>query len=830
MTISIKHKFVNPKSDTADGTVTRASNWNDEHELTLAQNRVLGRISAANGPVEELTGDQIRTISDTPQAGVLVGVNTRTAPYTLVASDRGKIIEMNVAGANTVTIPNETGIGGVNFPIGTLINVVQFGTGQTTLLPAAGVTARSVTGGLSTSTRYGSLILYKRASNDWFVIDQTSAYLDGRVDALETITGSFFYQGGQATNPTLRNDGSALQTGDLYYNTVNDRMRVYEIGTGWIDYEASAQAAATTATTQAGIATAQASTATAQAATATSQATAATNARTAAELARDASFTSANVYASVAAGLAAVIVGGQFNVVAGEEIIRYRVDAGPVATEIARYPSADILDRFIPESRVAFAVTDSNGKSALVVRDDGGFETEKLIAREAVSFTADSRYAFALADANGNIILGVNAAGQLVADFSLVQSTPATQDLPSKNYDYDINHVFNYGQSLSVGQALPVQSGTQAYDNLMFYRGMRPQYDYPSESAATWYGSLVPAIEIVSPNPTYSSDLGETPSTATGDAVKQLILSEDGRAYTDHDYKLLLSAPGFGATTISQLSKGTTHYARMVEQAQYGKTLANASGKTYAVQAVTWTQGESDYISDTTRSTYLARLNNLITDLNVDLKAATGQTKDVKLISYQVASHIHGAADDVPDIGLAQLDCEESNPLCYIAAPTYHLPYSDGFHLTGVGSRWLGGYYGLAYKRIVIDQVDWKPLKPLSSVKQGTILEVRFHVPAGRLVFDTTTVSSRPNMGFELVNSAGGSLMISSVQIVDFDRVRIVAAATIPAGAKLRYAWSGSSNVGQGNLRDTQGNTIVFDPSGINKPLHNWCVIFEREI
>ena len=249
MTISIKHKFVNPKSDTADGTVTRASNWNDEHELTLAQNRVLGRISAANGPVEELTGDQIRTISDTPQAGVLVGVNTRTAPYTLVASDRGKIIEMNVAGANTVTIPNETGIGGVNFPIGTLINVVQFGTGQTTLLPAAGVTARSVTGGLSTSTRYGSLILYKRASNDWFVIDQTSAYLDGRVDALETITGSFFYQGGQATNPTLRNDGSALQTGDLYYNTVNDRMRVYEIGTGWIDYEASAQAAATTATT-----------------------------------------------------------------------------------------------------------------------------------------------------------------------------------------------------------------------------------------------------------------------------------------------------------------------------------------------------------------------------------------------------------------------------------------------------------------------------------------------------------------------------------------------------------------------------------------------------
>jgi hypothetical protein len=270
MTISIKHKFVNPKSDTGDTTVSRASNWNDEHDITLAQNRVLGRVSAANGPVEELTGEQIRTISDTTQAGVLVGINTRTASYTLVASDRGKIVEMNVASANTVTIPNETGIGGVNYPIGTQIKIAQLGTGQSTLLPAAGVTVRSVTGGLSTSTRYGALILYKRASNDWFVIDQTSAYLDGRVDSLETIAGGIanvntvatnianvntvatniaavqtvaanvtdvsnfadLYYGPSASNPTTRKDSSALQTGDLYFNTVDKEIRVWG-GSSW---------------------------------------------------------------------------------------------------------------------------------------------------------------------------------------------------------------------------------------------------------------------------------------------------------------------------------------------------------------------------------------------------------------------------------------------------------------------------------------------------------------------------------------------------------------------------------------------------------------------
>lgn len=271
MTISIKHKFVNPKSDTADTTVSRASNWNDEHDITLAQNRVLGRVSAANGPVEELTGDQIRTISDTTQAGVLVGINTRTASYTLVASDRGKIVEMNVASANTVTVPNETGIGGVNYPIGTQIKITQFGTGQTTLLAAAGVTVRSVTGGLSTRSRYGGLVLYKRASNDWFVVDQTSAFLDGRIEAITDFAD--VYQAAAASDPTLRADSTALQTGDLYFNTTNDRMRVYETGTGWIDYEATAQTAATTATTQASTATTKASEAAASAVAAASSAT-----------------------------------------------------------------------------------------------------------------------------------------------------------------------------------------------------------------------------------------------------------------------------------------------------------------------------------------------------------------------------------------------------------------------------------------------------------------------------------------------------------------------------------------------------------------------------
>ena len=40
------------------------------------------------------------------------------------------------------------------------------------------------------------------------------------------------YQGGKASDPAVRNDGSALQTGDLYFNTVTNELRAYS-GSSW---------------------------------------------------------------------------------------------------------------------------------------------------------------------------------------------------------------------------------------------------------------------------------------------------------------------------------------------------------------------------------------------------------------------------------------------------------------------------------------------------------------------------------------------------------------------------------------------------------------------
>jgi microcystin-dependent protein len=62
MAISNKHKFTSPKADGADTSLVRPSNWNDEHDLTMATGKVLGRTTAGDGAVEELTGEQVAAL------------------------------------------------------------------------------------------------------------------------------------------------------------------------------------------------------------------------------------------------------------------------------------------------------------------------------------------------------------------------------------------------------------------------------------------------------------------------------------------------------------------------------------------------------------------------------------------------------------------------------------------------------------------------------------------------------------------------------------------------------------------------------------------------
>lgn len=87
-----------------------------------------------------------------------------TSSYTLVLTDVGKVIEMNVAGANTLTVPPNSSVA---IPVGSVMEFHQYGAGQTTVTPGAGVTLRGTK--LKTTAQYSSGTLRKRATDEWVV-------------------------------------------------------------------------------------------------------------------------------------------------------------------------------------------------------------------------------------------------------------------------------------------------------------------------------------------------------------------------------------------------------------------------------------------------------------------------------------------------------------------------------------------------------------------------------------------------------------------------------------------------------------------------------------
>jgi hypothetical protein len=102
-------------------------------------------------------------IVDAESLGKIRGINTQTVNYVAVLTDAGKVIEMNLAGANTLTIPPNSSVA---FPLQTYINCSQIGAGATTITAGAGVTIRNRLG-LKLGGQYAAAGLYKRGTDEW---------------------------------------------------------------------------------------------------------------------------------------------------------------------------------------------------------------------------------------------------------------------------------------------------------------------------------------------------------------------------------------------------------------------------------------------------------------------------------------------------------------------------------------------------------------------------------------------------------------------------------------------------------------------------------------
>jgi hypothetical protein len=130
------------------------------------QTYVLPTDTPANGEfLRWNTGGTLDWAAPTVDNTIVINAQTGTT-YTLILTDANKLVSMNNAASNTLTIPTNASVA---FPTGTSIIITQRGNGQTTIAPADGVTMRSADSKNKLRVIYSSATLVKLDTNEWLL-------------------------------------------------------------------------------------------------------------------------------------------------------------------------------------------------------------------------------------------------------------------------------------------------------------------------------------------------------------------------------------------------------------------------------------------------------------------------------------------------------------------------------------------------------------------------------------------------------------------------------------------------------------------------------------
>jgi len=145
MTLSLKHTFQSGIADSGDSSVVQPSNWNAEHTILMATNKLLGRTTASTGAVEEigagtgltLSGGSLTTDSTVVRLGVATVYTAQQNFGTATLTDAATISwDVATAQVAKVTLGDNRTLGAPTNLVdgGTyILRVIQDGTGSRTL-------------------------------------------------------------------------------------------------------------------------------------------------------------------------------------------------------------------------------------------------------------------------------------------------------------------------------------------------------------------------------------------------------------------------------------------------------------------------------------------------------------------------------------------------------------------------------------------------------------------------------------------------------------------------------------------------------------------------
>ncbi len=405
---------------------------------------------------------------------------------------------------------------------------------------------------------------------------------------------------------------------------------------------------------------------------------------------------------------------------------------------------------------------------------------------------------------------------------------------------WDWNIVVGAGQSLSVGGGgLPVQPGEQPFGNLKVSSGNLHWPVNPDDPKV----ALEPLIEPVGrrsagyPSSWPQNIDGTTYHTSAANEVSHLSKQELKRDYVTVHMEVGEAGQGMVRIRKESIHEGVTGraYEASLVQTKAIARLARTAGKSFGGGAIFMTHGETD----TGNANYEEELFRLWSDYNADLKSISGQNSDVTMIVSQ-----HNRLGDRSPSTIAQWKVGVDHPENIVCSgPKYQYPYGpDALHLSALGYQLLGEKYGQVYFERVVRGHRWRPLEPEHISRKGASVTIRFHVPTGPLVWDTTLGEPHPSSsewskgrGFEVTNADGKRIEIRSATIRGADSVVLELAAEPGPGARLGYATFGEPTLQKppfnasphwGLLRDS--DPFVGFTTHTAQP--NFCVAFETPL
>lgn len=363
--------------------------------------------------------------------------------------------------------------------------------------------------------------------------------------------------------------------------------------------------------------------------------------------------------------------------------------------------------------------------------------------------------------------------------------------------------VLTIGQSLSIGaRGQPALTTTARGDSRawMFNGGTCPHIHADPGNLNTQIDDSRLASRVAHVEADFTDGAGDTFGETVGRGFVDTFFAEGVR---DESF---FTVNGRGATAYSGMAINTEHFSNGILMLERAKALC--PGPVF-LAAIVVVHGSKDSFDNNVN--YAADLKQWCADYRRYARLMLGQTWDPPAFVSQVSNlNYQDASAGSRAVALAQVQACHEDPNLHLIGPRYSFEHFDTVHLAAAGYKSMGGQAGRAHLEYRRDGSEYA-LQPTAATLAGSTVTITFGgVPTGGLVFDTTLVGAKANMGFEAIGATVSSVTITGTNTVDVVCSAPPTAIEIGmqqtgnvAGPGLTGAQSGSART---NLRTNEAN------------------------